>query len=128
MPTAQALQQQCGATPSQLRQWLTALYQDFLAAIETPTGLLHFSQAEHCFVVSGPRASPSFRCRVQVTPRIGENIDLGFVSGATRTSNFYVKGLASEYENGRITTYVYLTAEPPDRYFDHLMERATFEG
>ena len=67
-------------------------------------------QQVYYIVVGGRRAPLAIRCRLPATPQLGEGIELGFVSGFTGGDTYYVDRILSEYTEGLITTYVYLSS------------------
>ena len=128
LPTATALQQQCGLKPALLRQWLEALHQDFLVALATELDFLAFPQVEYCLIVPGRGENLLIRCHLPYAPQLGENVSLDAVRAATGHDAYYVDHVHSEYEEGRITVNVLLQPGYYDPYFSHLRTRARFEG
>jgi hypothetical protein len=76
-PTGKAIQQRLGISAVVYRRWLDALYADFMALIATDADVLQFMDVEHVFYLKGKEEkSIEFRCRLAVTPRVGEGVDL----------------------------------------------------
>ena len=128
VPTAKAMQQHCGIKSPEMRQWLEALYQDFLAALASRVDFIDFGAVEYCLVVAGRRDDLTIRCRLPECPQIGEGMDLEFVSAAAGGGSYFVDRIDSEYTEGKITRYVYLKPGYYDPYQWQLRARARFEG
>ena len=101
MPTGKACSSNWASLQPVYRRWLETWSADFweLAQAED-TGFLDFSSVEHVFELHHSEQSVWFRCRLAVTPRVGEAVELPFVlrdSWAT----YYVDAVQHTYRNGR---------------------------
>ena len=126
-PTGKALQQQLGITSAVYRRWLDTWSADFweLAQAEE-TCFLDFSSVEHVFELHHSEQSVWFRCRLAVTPRLGEAVELPFVlrhSWAT----YYVDAVQHTYRNGRTEISIILRQGRYNSYLRHLRHKARFE-
>jgi hypothetical protein len=127
MPTGKQLQQQLGIAASTYRRWLEALYAAYLHRLETSADAIAFPQAEHQLILTGTRASQVFRCRLPVTPRVGEQLELDFLRAVTGESMFYVERLIHDFSEGRYLIRVYLNAGYYNAYLHQLRQRAHFD-
>lgn len=127
-PTGKAIQQRLGISAVVYRRWLDALYADFMALIATDADVLQFMDVEHVFYLEGKEEkSIEFRCRLAVTPRIGEGIDLYFLSAFADEGTFYVSRITHEYLQDKTLIHVTLRAGYYHAYLAHLQSRAYFE-
>ncbi|MBW3127288.1 hypothetical protein [Hymenobacter profundi] len=126
-PTGKAIQQQLGISAAVYRRWLDLLYADFMALIATDADVLRFPDIEHVFYVKGQEEIVEVRCRLTVTPRVGEEVELWFLSAFAREGTFYVSRVTHEYLQDK--TLIHITLQPGyyDAYFAHLLARALFE-
>lgn len=126
-PTGKAIQQQMGISAAVYRRWLESLYLDFLALIATDADVLQFRDVEHIFYTGGKGTNAEVRCRLAVTPRVGEAVELYFVSAYAGEGTFYVSNVTHEYLQEK--TLVHITLRPGyyDAHFTRLLARAWFE-
>lgn len=127
-PTGKAIQQQLGISPTVYRRWLDSLYMDFLDLIAADADVLQFRDVEHIFYTGGKGSSAEVRCRLAVTPRVGEAVDLFFVSAYAGEGAFYVSNVTHEYLQDKILVHITLRPGYYDEYFTHLLARAWFEN
>lgn len=127
-PTANALQKQLQIDGKLYRRWLDALFTDFLALIEADTDALQFMDVEHKFFVEGWSENLEFRCRLAVTPRFSESIELPFLEAATGATVFYVNRITHEYQQGKAVIMLSLRAGLFNAHLHQLGQRARFEG
>lgn len=127
-PTAKAIQQQLGISAAVYRRWLDTLYLDFIALIAVDADMLQFTEVEHIFYVGKEATRAEVRCRLAVTPRVGEAIDLHFLSAFLEESTFHVSRVDHEYVQGKILIHISLEEGSHDVYFIHLRARARFEN
>lgn len=127
-PTGKAIQQQLGVSATVYRRWLDALYADFVALIAMDMNALQFMNVEHVLYLHGQGESIEVKCRLAVTPRVGEGIELSFVSAFTNDSTFYVTHITHEYVQDKAIIHIALRAGYYDAYFSHLLSRANFEN
>lgn len=128
LPTATAIQKQLRIDAKVYRRWLEALHADFLALIEVDADALHFTDVEHHFYVEGWRERVGFWCRVSVTPRIGERVELPFLEEMTGETGFYVASVTHEYLPGKTIISLLLRPGRFNSYLHHLGQRARYEG
>lgn len=126
-PTGKTLQQQLGITSAVYRRWLETWSADFweLAQAED-TGFLDFSSVEHVFELHGEEQSVWFRCRLGVTPRVGESVELPFVLRRS-WATYYVDAVQHTYRNGRTEISIILRQGRYNSYLQHLRHKARFE-
>ncbi|MBH8557903.1 hypothetical protein [Hymenobacter negativus] len=126
-PTGKALQQQLGINSAVYRRWLEIWSADFweLAQAED-TGFLDFSSVEHVFELHHPEQSVWFRCRLAVTPRVGEAVELPFVL-RRYWSTYYVDAVQHAYRNGRTEISIILREGRYNSHLHYLRHKARFE-
>ena len=105
-PTGKTIQQQLGISATVYRRWLNALYIDFVALIATDVNALQFTNVEHVLYLEGQEESIEVKCRLAVTPRVGEGIDLYFLSAFADEGTFYVSRITHEYLQDKIVIHV----------------------
>jgi hypothetical protein len=127
-PTAKAIQQQLGISATVYRRWLDALYMDFVALIAADVDALQFTNVEHMLYLEGQGEGIEVKCRLAVTPRVGEEVELRFLSAYTSDSTFYVTHITHEYLQDKVVIHMALRAGYYDAYFSHLLSRANFEN
>jgi hypothetical protein len=127
-PTANALQKQLKIDGKLYRRWLDALFTNFLALIEADTDALQFTDVEHLFFVDGWFENIEFRCRLAVTPRFGENIELPFLEAATGSTAFYVNRITHEYQQGKTVITLSLRAGRFNSYLHQMGQRARYDN
>ena len=127
-PTGKAIQQRLGISAAVYRRWLDALYMDFLTLIATDADVLQFRDVEHIFYTGGNGNNAEVRCRLAVTPRVGEAVDLFFLSAYANEGTFYVSNVTHEYLQNKTLVHVTLRPGYYDEYFTHLLARAWFEN
>lgn len=128
MPSGKAVQLQLGISPAVYRRWLDALYASFLSVIEQDADALQLADVEHVFHVLGPREAVIFRCRISRTPRVGEAVDVSFLSAVTEQSHYYVDHVEYAYMPGKTEVWIQLRAGYHNPYLQHLRDRAHFEN
>ena len=126
-PTGKALQQKLGINSAVYRRWLDTWSADFweLAQAEDK-GFLDFSAVEHVFELHHPEQSIWFRCRLAVTPRVGEAVELPFVL-RRYWSTYYVDAVQHAYRNGRTEISIILREGRYNSHLQHLRHKARFE-
>jgi DNA-binding transcriptional ArsR family regulator len=107
-PTGKLLQQKLGLSASKYRRWLDALYDAYLNLLENDADAVLFEQVEHQLILTSRRASQAFSCRLPVTPRVGEQLQLHFLRAVTGESMFYVESIIHDFTDGRYAVLVYL--------------------
>ena len=127
-PTGKVIQQQLGISAAVYRRRLDKLYLDFLALIAVDADMLQFLDVEHILYVGKESASAEVRCRLAVTPRVGEAVELYFLSALADRGTFYVTHVTHQYLQGKTLVHVTLQAGYYDSYFTHLLARARFEN
>jgi hypothetical protein len=128
MPTGKAIQQQLGISATVYRRWLDALYADFLALVAKDADVLQFTDVEHVLYVPGQGEVSEVRCRLAVTPRVGEGVALPFLSAFASTGTFYVYSIEHECSQGKNVIHLSLQPGYYNAYLSHLQRRAEFEG
>ncbi|MCB2380377.1 hypothetical protein LGH70_22485 [Hymenobacter sp. BT635] len=127
VPTGKKLQQDLGLSPSKYRRWLDALYAAFLHLLESDADAVVFKEVEHQLILTGRRASQTFSCRLPLTPRVGEQLQLDFLRAVTGETVFYVQSIIHDFTEGHYTVLVYLEHGYFNAYQHQLRERARFE-
>lgn len=127
-PTGKAIQQRLGISALVYRRWLDALYADFVALIATDARALQFTDVEHVLYLEGQGEGIEVKCRLAVTPRVGEEVELRFLSAFANDSTFYVTHITHEYVQNKAVVHIALRAGYYDAYFSHLLSRANFEN
>ncbi|QIL78320.1 hypothetical protein [Hymenobacter sp. HDW8] len=127
VPTGRQLQQELGIPPSRFRRWLETLYAAYLNQLETDADAVEFKQVEHQLILTGSRASQVFSCRLPVTPRVGEQLQLDFLRAVTGEYMFYVESITHDFTDGRYVVLVYLKHGYYNAYQHQLRERSRFE-
>lgn len=127
-PTGKAIQQQLGISASVYRRWLDILYEDFMALVAVDADALQFTEVEHIFYVGKEATRAEVRCRLAVTPRVGEDVDFYFLSAFLQEGTFYVTRVTHEYLQGKTLIHVSLEEGYHDVYFTLLLARARFEN
>lgn len=74
--------------------------------MEQQLDFIEFNRVEYCLVVNGRRASVTIRCQLPVAPRVGEGLQLDFVSGATGGGSYHVDYIDTDYTEGLVRVYV----------------------
>jgi hypothetical protein len=126
-PTGKIIQQQLGISATVYRRWLDKLYANFMALIATDVDALQFTDVEHVFYLQGQGEGIEVKCRLAVTPRVGEAVELHFLSAFADGATFYVSHITHEYLQGKTLIHVSLRAGYYDAYYARLQERASFE-
>ncbi|GAB2961742.1 hypothetical protein GCM10027048_32510 [Hymenobacter coalescens] len=127
VPTGKKLQQDLGISPSKYRRWLDALYAAYLHLLESDADAVPFKQVEHQLILTGQRASQTFSCRLPITPRVGEQLQLDFLRAVTGEYMFYVENIIHDLTDGRYSVLVYLKHGYYNAYQHQLKERSRFE-
>lgn len=127
MPTGKVIQPQLSISGTVYRRWLDALYADFVALIATDVNVLQFLDVEHVLYLQGQGEGIEVRCRLAVTPRVGESIDLYFLSAFADAGTFYVSRITHEYLQDKTLIHITLRAGYYNAYLTHLQSRAYFE-
>ncbi|GAB3840353.1 hypothetical protein GCM10028821_44960 [Hymenobacter jeollabukensis] len=127
VPTGKKLQQDLGLSPSRYRRWLDTLYTAYLHLLESDADAIVFKQVEHQLILTGRRASQTFSCRLPITPRVGEQLQLDFLRAVTEEYMFYVENIIHDLTDGRYSVLVYLKYGYYNAYQHQLTERARFE-
>lgn len=83
VPTSKRLQQELGLAASRYRRWLDALYAAYLALLEADAEAISYREVAYQLVLTGRRATQVFSCRLSVTPRVGEQLELDFLYAVT---------------------------------------------
>lgn len=127
VPTGKRLQQDLCLSPSKYRRWLDALYAAYLHLLESDADAVVFKQVEHQLILTGRRASQTFSCRLPITPRVGEQLQLDFLRAVTGEYMFYVQSIIHDFTDGHYTVLIYLKDGYYNGYQQQLRERARFE-
>ncbi|GAA4033299.1 hypothetical protein GCM10022409_16990 [Hymenobacter glaciei] len=126
-PTGKALQQQLGVNSAMYRRWLDNWSADFWEMAQAEdTGFLDFSSVEHVFELHHLEQSIWFRCRLAVTPRVGEAVELPFVL-RRYWNTYYVDAVQHAYRNGRTEISIILREGRYNSHLQHLRHKARFE-
>ncbi|WP_426491278.1 hypothetical protein [Hymenobacter sp. 102] len=127
IPTGKKLQQDLGLSPAKYRRWLDAFYSAYLHLLESDADTIVLQQVEHQLILTGRRASQTLSCRLPITPRIGEQLQLDFLRAVTGESMFYVENIIHDFSDGRYLVLVYLKPGYYNAYQHSLKARARFD-
>lgn len=127
-PTLKALQQATGSTPTRCRKWLEACHTYMILLLATDAQALQVQQVEHVLYLHGKRKSAEVRCRLPVTPRLHEHMEVDLVWAETGESSFYVTSITHELQQDQLLVHLALAPGYYDPYVEMLRRRAHFEG
>ncbi|TGE21508.1 hypothetical protein E5K00_14575 [Hymenobacter aquaticus] len=128
VPAGNQLQQQLGISASVLRRWVTLLHEEFLALIDADADVLQFPLVEHRFLIDDYTNKASCVCRLPVTPRVGEEVELPFLKNYAGSGSYHVYRVTHSYEEGRTTVTVSLRPTRRNQHYEYLKDRAEFEN
>ncbi|WP_223653153.1 hypothetical protein [Hymenobacter psoromatis] len=130
LPLLRHLQQQLGISAAVYRRWLEALHTDFLSAIKTDGELLTFERVEHIVYIHTFHSPEciEFRCRLPVTPRVGEKVGFAFLCAVAGSGDKYVHNVDYEYADDKVTVHVVLGDFQLGPHVAQLKDQAVFEG
>jgi hypothetical protein len=127
VPVGKDLQQQFGVTAAVLRRWVTLLHDDFLTMIGEDADALQFPLLEHRFLLDDFTNKAFFTCRLPVTPRVGENVEVPFLEHYAGSGRYHVSRVVHRYEDGRTIVTVWLQTGQYNQHYEYLKDRADFE-
>jgi hypothetical protein len=129
IPASKDLQLRFSISPAKLKKWIDTLYEDFLNTIRTDSTMIQFTRLEHKICIYGHRGFISFLCQLPVTPRIGEAIDIPFISAYTTGSggSYYVYDISYEFGDYIMTVNIWARQGFYNKHFEYLKDRADFE-
>jgi hypothetical protein len=128
VPMAKELQEKLGLKPTLFRRWLEACYADLIALLATDPDVLQVREVVHHLYLQGKRKNVEVQCRLPVTPRLYEQVELPLVGAETGEYSYYVDNIIHALEHDRIVVHLSLKAGYYNAYVEHLRERAYFEG
>lgn len=128
VPMIKELQQQLGIKPALLRRWLETCYSDLIGLLATEPDVLQVREVVHHLYLHGKRRTVEVQCRLPVTPRLYEQVELPLVGAETGEYTYYVNGITHALEHDRMVIHVSLQGGYYNAYVEHLRERAYFEG
>ncbi len=128
LPVGKDLQQQVGLTAGGLRRWVTLLHEDFLTIIAEESDVLQFSMVEHHFVLEDNTNNAFFTCRLAVTPRVGEEVEVPFLRQYAGSGHYYVRRVRHRYEDDKAIITVRLQTERHNKHYEYLKDRAEFDN
>lgn len=120
LPVSKDLQQQLSLTAAGLRRWVTLLHKDFLVVIEEAADVLQFPVVEHCFLLDGFANQAFFTCRLPVTPRVGEEVEVPFLERYGGSGHYHVHRVVHRYEEGRTVITVWLQTGRYNQHYEYL--------
>ena len=127
LPIGKDLQQQFSLTSAVLRRWVTLLHEDFLSAIAEEADVLQFPAVEHHFLIEDFANHAFFTCRLPVTPRVGEEVEVPFLQRYAGSGRYHVNRVVHRYEEGRTIITVWLQTGQYNQHYEYLKDRADFE-
>ena len=127
LPVGKDLQQQFGLTAGVLRRWVTLLHEDFLDVIGREADVLQFPLVEHHFLLDDFTNKAFFTCRLTVTPRIGEEVEVPFLERYAGSGRYHVHRVVHRYEEDRAIVTVWLQTGQYNQHYEYLKDRAEFE-
>ncbi|MBD2717317.1 hypothetical protein KBK19_19920 [Microvirga sp. STR05] len=95
--------------------------------LATDAQALQVQQIEHVLYLHGKRKSAEVRCRLPVTPRLHEHVEVDLVWAESGESSFYVISITHELQQDRLLVHVALVPGYYDLYVDMLRRRAYLE-
>ncbi|GAA3943199.1 hypothetical protein [Hymenobacter algoricola] len=128
VPMAKELQEKLGLKPTLFRRWLETCYADLIALLATEANVLQVREVVHHLYLHGKRKTVEVQCRLPVTPRLYEQVELPLVGAETGEYSYYVDSITHALELDRIVIHISLKAGYYNAYVEHLRERAYFEG
>ena len=128
VPTVKALQEKLGLKSALFRRWLEACYADLIGLLATEADVLHAQDVVHHLYVHGPRKTVEVQCRLPVTPRLHERVELPLIGAEAGEYSYYVNGITHALELDRLVVHISLKAGYYNAYVEQLREQAFFEG
>ena len=128
VPTSKELQQKLGLKSALFRRWLEACYADLLVLLATAADVLQVQSVVHHLYLHGPRRTVEVQCRLPVTPRMHEQVELPLVGAEAGEHTYYVNDITHALELDRQVIHISLMAGYYNAYVEQLRERAYFEG
>jgi hypothetical protein len=128
LPLGKDLQQQLDLTASGLRRWVTMLHEDFLTVIAEEPDVLQFPAVEHHFLLEDYTNNAFFTCRLSVTPRVGEEVEVPFLRHYAGSGSYHVHRVVHRYEEDRTIITVWLQTGQYNQHYEYLKDRAAFES
>lgn len=124
--TIKVLYEKLNISPGRLTKWIEDLYKDFIELIESEATVMSFQVVRVLFCIELAEEYIAFYCQVPFLPRVGEQVDLPFVSALfnDRTA-LYVKKITHIYEDNKTEVVIDLNTIEP--FLAHLKQRALFE-
>jgi hypothetical protein len=95
--------------------------------LATDTQALQVQQVEHVFYLHGKRKTTEVRCRLPITPRLHEYVELNLVWAETGDLGYYVASITHELELDKLVVNIALVPGYYDPYIEILRRRAYFE-
>ena len=127
LPVGKDLQLRFGLSAGVLRRWVTMLHEDFLDVIGEEPDVLQFPLVEHHFLLEDYANNAYFTCRLPVTPRVGEEVEVPFLGQYAGSGNYHVQRVSHRYEEGRTIVTVWLQTGRYNQHYEYLKDRAEFE-
>ncbi|MBO2012573.1 hypothetical protein [Hymenobacter negativus] len=100
---------------------------DFLTLIATDADVLQFRDVKHIFYTGGKGDNAEVRCRLAVTPQVGEAVDL-FFNCLCQRRNVRVNNVTHQHLQYKALVLITLRPSYYDAHFTHLLARAWFEN
>ncbi|UOQ81001.1 hypothetical protein [Hymenobacter sp. 5414T-23] len=110
-----------------LRRWLEVSYADLLTLLATDSSVLSSGTIEHWLYLHGRRKMVEVRCRLPITPRLHEQVELQLVAAEAGNSEFYVEAVTYELMDDGLIVHLALKAGYYNAYIEGLLQRALFE-
>lgn len=126
-PSSTELQSRFSTTPARLRKWIEQMYEDFLETIQMDPDSYSIQSCEHVFYIKGYRDTACFSCRLPVTPRVGERVNLPFLRAKLGTYFFYVSDVGYSFNDSELMIEISLRAGFYNQHFHYLSDQADFE-
>jgi hypothetical protein len=127
-PRNKDLQMKYNLQPAKLKKLIDTLYEDFHAAIFDNPDMMTIEKASYWIYGEGYKGHFGFSCRLPVTPRVGEKLDLPFVRALVGTTSFYVSRIDHEIEGNEQLINITLKQGSYNRYFNFALDRALLEN
>lgn len=127
-PSSKELQAKLSVSPTKLKKWIDALYEDFLMEIQEDSDLLHVTHTVCWIYVQGFREAVSFTCTLPIIPRVGESFNFPFLDAKIGSGLFYVYDVGYEWLNSALTVSIGVREGSYNKHFHYLRDKALYEN
>ena len=89
--------------------------------------MLQFPMVEHHFLMDGYSNRAFFACKLSVTPRVGEELEVPFLERYIGSGHCHVHRVVHRYEEDRTLITVWVLPGQYNQHYEYLKDRAEFE-